>query len=421
MTVVFPTGALVDPPAKAGRASLCVRAMNEGPARLSKVEWESALADLAVSVDVSAGTELSSVSLRALKEVWKDALDLAVEVTTTPGLRQADLDRVRARALAQLAQQKGSAGGIASRLQARVAWGEQHPLGALPTEATLNAITVDDCRAFAQSLRPDGARVFVAGDVSMTDVVAALTTQLAKHAWQGAVKPAPKVPAARKDTAFDRAAVVLVDVPGAEQSVITVVAEGPARQAKDYDATAVMASILGGGFSSRINMNLREKNGFTYGARAGFSYWKDRGLFTMSSSIRTDATAKALREVSNEFKAIVTTAPITDAELARERDGSLLAFPSSFATSSSTLDTWSNVFFYGLPLKALPETPARLARLTQKDIAAAAKAHLPKKARVFVVGDLAKVKADVKALAAEGVFGVKGDVVVVDADGVLQK
>ncbi len=413
LRIAFPSGSAVDDAAHAGRTALCVRTLNEGPARLTKVAYEEALADLAVNVDIGAGTEQTVLSLRALKEVWRPALDLAIEVVAKPGLRADDLDRVRARALAQLAQQKGSAAGIAARLQNRVLWGEQHPLGALVTEATLKAVTPADCAAVAKGLAPGGARVFVAGDVTLDEVKAALTETTAAAGFAGRAKTSPSLPPPRTAGA---PTVVFVDVKGAEQSVVTLLAEGPTRQAADHEATSVMMNIFGGGFSSRVNMNLREKHGYTYGARAGLSYTKQRGVFSAGASVRTDATGAALKELALEL-ANMKAGPLTADEVARERDGALAALPATFATSTSTLDAWSGVYFYGLPKDTLQQQPKKLRALTDTSLAATAKQRLPKAVRVFVVGDASKVKAELDAIAAAGTFGKAGAVLVVDADG----
>ncbi len=416
LRLVFPTGSIGDPGDKTGLSGLCARLVNEGTARLDKVAFEGALADLAASVDVGAGVEQSYLSLHSLKETWLPTLDLAVELVANPGLREDDLQRVRARSLAQLQQQRGSAAGIAQRLQGRLTWGSTHPLGALVTEASLSAIGTKDCAAVMAGWRPDGARVFVAGDVSMAEVTAALAKRIERFHWRGQTTKAPSVPAALFDPLLDGATVTLVDVPGAEQSVVVVAGLGPARQASDHEATEVMTAILGGSFSSRINMNLREKNGYTYGARAGMSYLKKRGSFTTSTSVRTDVTGKALQEISNELQAL-RTGPVSDIEVARERDGSLLAFPASFSTSSATLDSWSSLFFYDLPKDTLKKTPARLKALTKADVERAARGHVPKSFRLLVVGDASRIRAEVAAHAAAGTFGKPGPVVVVDADG----
>ncbi|MDP2343489.1 MAG: pitrilysin family protein [Deltaproteobacteria bacterium] len=416
LRVVFPSGSIGDPTTKTGLSGICSRLVNEGTTRLAKVAWEEALADLAASVDVGAGVEQSYVSMRSLKDTWLPTLDLAVELVATPGLREDDLKRVRDRALAQLQQQKGSSAGIAQRLQSRVTWGSTHPLGALMTEATLGAVTTSDCAAMMAGWRPDGARVFVAGDVTMAEVKSALAERVQRFKWIGVAAKAPAVPAAVFANDIDKGTVVLVDVPGAEQTVVVVAAEGPNRQAADYDATSVMGAVLGGGFSSRINMNLREKHGYTYGARAGFSYLKGRGSFSTTASLRTDSTGKALDEIKNELTAM-RAGPVTDVELGRERDGSLLAFPSSFATSSATLDSWSTLFFFGLPKDTLAKTPARLKALKKSDLEKAAKTRLPKSFRVLVVGDAARIAAEVEAHAQAGTFGRAGPVTVVDADG----
>jgi zinc protease len=411
-TLAWRTGSVVDRADKAGLSSLCAAVLNEGPARLTKVAFEEAQADLAASVAVSAGAEQTTASVRAVSTTFAPALGLLVEALATPGLRADDFARVQARAVAGLLQQKGSAEGIASRLQGRVLWGRGHALGAVATEATLTAIGVDDCRSFAGRLGPEGAHLFVVGDVTR-DALTTLLPQLAKtNRWKGKA-PAPAVVPAPRDRA---GGVVVVDVPGAAQSVVAVVGEGPARTAKDYEAESVVLSILGGGFSSRVNMNLREKHGYTYGARAGVNYTRTRGVFTMSSSVRTDVTGAAIREMVAELRTINSGA-VTDDELARERDGALQAFPARFSTGGGVVDAWWTIDFHGLPRDTWDKTPAHLQAIDKAALAAAARTVLPSSTTLLVVGDLGKIGGDLQGIVDDGLFGDGLSLRRLDADG----
>jgi predicted Zn-dependent peptidase len=177
-----------------------------------------------------------------------------------------------------------------------------------------------------------------------------------------------------------------------------------------------MLAILGGGFSSRVNMNLREKHGYTYGARAGVNYTRTRGVFSMATSVRTDVTGPAIRELIVELRAM-RGGTVTADELTRERDGALQAFPARFATGAGIADAWSTVAFFGLPRDTWEKTPARLAAVDERAVARAARATLPTTPTLFVVGDLGRIGADLEALATEGLFGDGIAVRRLDADG----
>lgn len=406
------TGSVAERAEKAGLSSMCAAVLNEGPTRLGKVAFEEAQADLAANVGVGAGTEQTTASVRSLSTTFAPALGLLVETIASPGLRADDFARVQARSLAGLLQQKGSADAIAARLQSRVLWGRGHPFGAVPTEASLQAITVDDCRAFAARLGPQGAHLFVVGDITREALTALLPQVQKAQRWKGAAPTAVSVPAPRERAG----GVVVVDVPGAAQSVVVLEGEGPARTAKDYDAQGVALSILGGGFSSRVNMNLREKHGYTYGARAGVAYTRTRGVFTMTSSVRTDVTGAAIREMVAELRTM-QSGVVTDDELVRERDGALQSFPARFATGAGVVDAWRTVDFYGLPRDTWDKTPARLQAIEKPALAAAARAALPTSTTLFVVGDLAKIGADLRAIVDDGLFGDGLGLRVLDANG----
>lgn len=419
MTLEVDVGAAYDPPDKIGLASVCLDLFSEGTERLDKVAWSEALADHAVSIYSPAGSETSTVVMRTLTSELEPALDLLSELLRSPGMRQADFDRIIADRKAALAQSRGTAQGIAGRLFASLVWGQGHPYGAVQVDAHIDAISLADCKAWVGQLRPGGARLWVAGRIERGALTSALESRLAT--WTGAAPVPPSLPAAPAPSGT----IFAVQVDGAVQSMVLVGHPGPARTADDYEATFLMGQIFGGSFSSRINMNLREDKGYAYGSRGQFNYRKAGGAFTVSASVETSTTALSLREIAKELGKMRSEAP-SEAELVRERDGALLALPARFAKAGNTLDELRGLALFGLPLDWHAGYQKRLAAVGVDAIKAAAEAHLaPGDVVVLVVGDLTKeakdaggktVRDELDKLAADKVFGA-GGLVLLDADG----
>ena len=207
------------------------------------------------------------------------------------------------------------------------------------------------------------------------------------------------------------------------------VAPGPLRTASDYPANTLLAAVLGGGFTSRINMNLRERMGVAYGARGGFSYGRDHGLFVVSAQVQAEAAYQALREIHGEVEALAAgRAPVTPDELAREQAGRVRALPGRFATAQAALCQYRVLVYYGLPLDTFATYADRITAVSIDDIAHAAAAHLgAEPARYLIVGDgRAPVRGDagsrrpladaLSALVESGDVG-GGALVTLDADG----
>lgn len=410
MSFEFDVGGVRDPKAKFGLASLCMDLLDEGTKNLDTAAFEEKQADHAVDLSSFGGADTSGINVRSLTSQLGPALDLMAEMLQQPGLRQSDLDRLKDSRKANLLQAKGSPQPIAGRLWNPLVWGEDHAYGHIETEKTIDAINLKDCEKFVGQLRPGGARLWVTGMISQEEIKKELGARLAS--WTGKAPTALKIGAAkpRLGTIF------FVHVDGAAQSSVYVGHPGPLRDAADYEATEMMTEILGGSFSSRINMNLREAKGYTYGGRAGIGYRRTGSSFSASSSVRTDATGPALREV---IKEIVTmrTSDATDAELKRVKDGALLALPAEFATPSDTLFVFQRLQFWGLPLDWYSGYQTRLKTVDVAAVRKAADKHLrAQDFVVLVVGDANKVLGDLDAIAKEKLFG-KGGVVVLDADG----
>lgn len=402
-------GGALDPAGKEGMHGLCVDLVGEGSKRLDKNALENAKADLGLRLDLGAGTESSSLTLAVVKSRLEPALALAAELLTEPGLRSADLERLRSRAKASVVQSRGNAESAGGCAWAVAFWGRSHPYGHVAEEGSLEAIRAADCAAVAKLLAPEGAELLVVGDVTVDELKPLLEKSLAS--WRGKAPARARVgpPRGLKGTVF------FVDIPGAEQSKVIVGHGGPARAAADYAATTVSAQVLGQGLSSRLVQNLREKNGYTYGASGSFGYRRSGSAFTVQSSVRTDATGKALTEIKVELAGIHERPP-TDEELRRERDGGLRALPARFATNAAVLRSVGELLSYGLPLDTWQKWPAELRAVDGKSAAKAVKDHLQPTQKVVVAGDRAKVLPELEALAQSGAFGKDG-LVILDADG----
>jgi zinc protease len=410
MWLAFPSGSVADPKNRAGLTSTCVSLLEEGTASLDKVAFEERQADLASNVWANADEESISVGMSSLVRTLEPTLDLMVEMVRKPGLRQADLDRIRSRRVAALAQAKAAPGSLGRRLWDSVVYGPDHAHGRLTTVASYKAIKLADCRRVVQSLRPGNARLFVAGAITREEIVRLVEPRLA--GWTGTTPALPELPppASRKGTIF------FVHVAGAAQSQIYVGHPGPPRVAPDYEANRLMAAILGGSFSGRVNMNIREDKGFAYGARARFSYTKELGSFEATTSVRSDATESALRELAKEIQRI-RTSPVTDEELEREQQAVVLSLPADFSTARRMLGTYASLVFYGLPLDYYDGFVKRVEALDASAVQAAAARNLrATDFKVLVVGDGAVIRAGLEKIASEGIFGGEG-VVQLDGDG----
>lgn len=410
MFVEWDVGDANDPRNKAGMNALCTNLLDESTASLDHAAFMAKQADHAVSISASGDPDMTMVEVRTLARELGPALDLFAEVITAPGLREADFERLAKHAKSRIEGFRSTPTAIANRVWGSAVWGGDHPYGRISTAKSIDAIKLDDCKAWAAKLRPEGARMWVVGKIAPEELRQQLEARLSS--WTGKAPKRLKLPKPKpaKGTIF------FVDVAGAAQSMILVGHPGPSRDAPDFEATQMMAAIFGGSFSGRLNMNLREDKGWAYGARGSYYYTRGGSMLMMSSSVRTDATAGALREIAKELERMRSSDP-TSEELSREREGAQRALPATFATASRTLFAYRDLEYHGLPVDWHAGYAARLAKLDVAAITKAAVDHLPKTGYVIVVvGDAKVVLPELEKVADEHVFG-KGGLLFLDADG----
>jgi zinc protease len=333
-------------------------------------------------------------AVKVLASHLDEALDLLGDVVTRPSFPDAEIERLRARRLAAIAQEKNQPGTMWSNAAAASLFGRGHPYGHSLTgqEADVAKISrAELVRAYGALFGPKRAAVLVAGDVTRSVIEQGLARTFGSWRSVGvAPARAPSIPA--KASA---ARVIFVDRPAAAQSVVRLAEVGVARGAPDRDAIVVMNTILGGMFSSRINLNLREAHAYTYGASSGFQMRHGAGHFSAGGGIVSDKTAPAVGELFKELAAI-RDRPVLPEELADAREHIKLALPGRFETVTDVTNALADLFVYHLPLDEYATLSARLDRVTAADVQRAAKAHLhPAAIEVIVVGDRAKIGPEI--------------------------
>jgi predicted Zn-dependent peptidase len=383
MDLNFDGGALTDPKGKDGLASLCMSMLTEGTQKLDKIAYSEALADVASNISAYAADDSQGVQLASLTKHVDTTFALFADTILSPGMRDADFDRLKKRRIESVRQARSNPASIPYRVSGPVLYGANHPLGAVTTEAGLESITLDDCKKQVSTwLKPKNARLFVVGDMTEAQVRQTFDkSPLA--AWKGTAPRMHPLPAAKSMTGK----IFFVHVPNAAQASVSLLWFGPKRTAPDYFSNLMLGSVLGGGFTSRINMNLREDKGYAYGARGGFSYpLKALGTVNVSGSVQADSAYQTLLEIDREVKELAAgKRPVTAEELEREKVNAELAMPARFATAQSALGQYRSLVYYGLPLDYFNTYVNRVRKVTLKEVKASATKYLKTNRAVFVV------------------------------------
>ncbi|MEP6733182.1 MAG: pitrilysin family protein [bacterium] len=389
------TGGEADPAGKPGVAGLTSSMLMEGTTSRSALQLDDQQAYLGVTVNAGSGWEQSTVSLHTPTAQLDSSMTLLADIALHPAFATADLDRVRKVRLTALQQQRDRGPSIADRAFAAALYGSDNPYGRplAGTEISLAAITRDDLVKFYSSFfRPNNATLLVVGDVKPDDIER--RAQALFGTWQrGDVTPVvvASAPSASATT------VVIVDKPGAAQSSFRVGGIGAPRSTKDFFALQVMNTLLGGSFGSRLNQNLREKHGYTYGANSGLSYRRSAGPFMAGAEVVTAKTDSALIEFVRELKTIRDTVPRD--ELERTKRFLQLGLPQGFETTRGIAGQLLPLVTYDIPLDFYNTAVQRIGAVTQADIQRVAQQYIdPSKLIVVIVGDRKVIEPGLRAL-----------------------
>ncbi|WP_438018745.1 pitrilysin family protein [Sorangium sp. So ce315] len=378
--------------------------LTQGTRTRSALQFSDALGKLGARFSSWVGFDGGGVQGQSLAPRFGEMLMLLGDAYMNPAFAPAEIERERSRRITQLAEMNDRPASLLSIAQGMTLYPEGHPYSAplLGTEAALKKITAGALAKFhAAQFRPELTTVAIAGNITKADAVKEVERVFG--AWKGPIG-APPVPAKAEPPAEPPALaagaprVVIVDRPGLTQSTVTVTLPGVPRATKDYDALLVMNTLLGGQFSSRLNLNLREKHAYTYGARSGFDMRHGPGPFSAGGAVVRENTGPAVREIFAEIDRM-RREPVTLEELEDAKANLIRQLPARFETAGATASTIAALAVYDLPLDEFATRPARIRRITPADVQRVAQTYLvPEQLRVVLVGDAGAVGEQLSAL-----------------------
>lgn len=395
--VLVPAGGSADPPDRPGLAAISADMLDEGCGDLSALDVHDALGRIGAHLDTDVGYDSTLIGLTVLARFLDRGLALLADIVTRPRLEQREFDRVRDLRVNRLLQLRDLPPAVADRVFAQLLY-QNHPYGHLPigTERALRAVTLRDVMTFHRRVfAPGHATLIAVGDATHDELTAA--AERAFGAWTAAkeTEPLPD-PDAFPAAAPPVSRRVLVHRADAAQSELRIGHVALSRRTPDYHALLVLNMILGGQFVSRVNMNLREQKGYTYGARTAFDFRRAPGPFVLQASVQSNATAEAAEEAIAEIAAIRGERPVQPHELALGRAALTRGYPRSFETAEQVARSAAQLALYGLPDDYFTTFVPTVLKLTPADITRAAEQHLdPERLVTVIVGDRERVPGEV--------------------------
>jgi predicted Zn-dependent peptidase len=390
---LLPVGASVDPPNLPGLAAITGDLLDEGCGPRTALEVHEALGRIGAQFDTEVGVDAMVLGMTALGRFADRALDLLADMIVRPRLEQPDFDRVRELRLNRLVQLRDLPPSVADRVFVRILY-EDHPYGHLPigTEGSLRSMTLGDVVTLHRdAFHPARMTLIAVGDAGHDELA-----DLVERAFAGWVRDDP--PRSLPDALSIPSPVpvngrlAIVNRAGAAQSELRIGHVGVPRSSPDYHALLVLNMVLGGQFVSRLNMNLREQKGYTYGARTSFEFRVGPGPFLMQASVHSEATAEAVRETLSELRAIGADRPVTRDELELGRAALTRGYPRGFETGEQIARAAAQLALYGLPDDYFSTFVPRVMAIDEREVTRAAETHIdPQRLLVVIVGDRLKV------------------------------
>jgi zinc protease len=413
LQLLFDAGYAADQGRKLGTSSFTMSMLDEGSKDLDSVEIAKRKQRLGAIIASGCGLDYCNASLNALNDQLTPSLELFTDIVRNPAFREADISRLRGQWLAGIAQEKSQPTGIALRTLPPLLYGKGHayaiPFTGSGTEASIKSLTAGDMRAFMTDfIRPDNMKILVAGDTTLDKIIPPLNAAFGH--WKA---PASKLP--RKNigevAAPKQVRVYLVDRPGAQQSLILAGSLAPSTEAPNHLEIQTMNGALGGTFTSRLNMNLREDKHWAYGAFSFLSNAKGQRPYLLYAPVQTDKTAPSMAEMLKEARGVIGDKPLTAQEISKIKVGDVRSMPGSYQTTAAVMGALQGIAQYNRPDDYVQTLKSRIETQSDASVQAAAKQLIhPDQLTWVIVGDLKKIEAPIRALKL-------GDVQVLDADG----
>jgi zinc protease len=386
-------GGETNPPGKAGLSSLTAGTMADATATRDLTKLAEDEERIGARIGVGSSMDSADASLTVTANNADRGFDLLADLVLHPAFHQEDLDRRQKQRLVAIAQEGDSPAAIAGRVGPLLVYGDQaYGTAASGTAGSVKSITHDDVTAFyAAHFGPQNSALALAGDITEADAHRLAETYF--DGWLSAAKssvaiPPPPAPPARK--------IVIVDKPGAPQTALFAYGLGLPITTPDLQALQIMNYTLGSSFASRINMNLREVHGYTYGARSSYALYREGGPFSAGGLVRTDSTGPAAKELFYEISRFPDNPP-TPAELKMAQDARIQSIPARFETTAATAGSVAALFIDNFPLDYYTTLPDQARAVTAADVARVAKDDVrPGNLILLAVGDRAKIEAGLK-------------------------
>jgi zinc protease len=412
LSLIVDAGFAADKGVGAGTAGFALDMMDEGAGTRNALQISDELARLGASLSSGSSLDISTVSLSTLKSSLDPALALYADIVLAPTFPADELERLRPRRLAQITREAASPTAVGYRLMPRLMYGDGHayavPFTGTGTLATVASLTREDLAAFHRTwFKPNNATLIVVGDTTRAEIVPKLETLFG--AWTAGEVPKKNIATVNVPV---RQAVYILDQPGSVQSVVFAGHVAPPKGAAGTLALETLDTLLGGTFTSRINMNLREDKHWSYGASSDLTDARGQRPFLVTAPVQADKTKEAMQEVAKELRAITSSRPATADEVDKAKKSLTLTLPGRWETAGAVAGSLAEMVNFGYPDDHFATYAGRINGLTQDQVQKAAASIRPDGLVWLVVGDRAKIEAGIRELNL-------GPVQVIDADGVL--
>ncbi|MBM2812119.1 MAG: putative Zn-dependent peptidase [Chloroflexi bacterium] len=395
--IYFPVGAVADPTEQPGLSSFTTRLLTEGTRNRTSLQIAEESDFIAARLSVSVHRESLLASTEVLTQHWPSALSLLSDVLMNPTFPEREVERIRKERLTDLRRLRDNAGAIAERVSTEVLYGRDTPYGhpISGREDSVAALAVEDLVAYHERLWKQGRPTFIlVGDIDAEKAAGQIESAFGSWEVQGTSGTASGATQDRGATT-----VYLVDKPGAAQSVISAGQLSVSRLHADYLPLVVMNMTFGGQYTARLNMNLREDKGYTYGYRSGFDWRRARSTFIAGGSVQTAVTKEAVIETLKEFRDLHADRPIGDSEFEKARFGLIRGYPPGFETNGQILGRLVDIVHFGLSDDYYSGQIERLQEVTLAEVRRVAAEHVdPSRLSIVIVGDRAIVEPGLKEL-----------------------